>query len=100
MAESHGDRNTYRAEALYALRDRFDDPTPLQDVHVSDFDAAHRFEDGSTGPALRFDGTWMRLDDEQGAALRRYVGSIGLGEGAYLFGTVDVREGEPPDLGG
>ena len=104
MSRRPDDVGTARAEALMALQDSFDDPTVLERVHGRDFEAEHRFEDGSSGPALRLTGpsggeTWQRLDERAGAALAAYVDQVGADSGRYLFATDDVSDGEPPSAG-
>ena len=96
--DSPADRNTYRAEALYALRDQVEDAAALVDVRVRDFEPDHDFADAGTGPALRVAGEWLRLDARAGEALQRYVERVTLGPDTYLFATADV--GDHPHTSG
>jgi hypothetical protein len=93
-----GDRNEYRSEALYALRDVVPDPEHLDEAHVEDYDAAHAFG-GETAPALRLGGEWIRLPLPAAAALDRYVRTLPEGFGMRLFATEDIVEHRPTERG-
>ncbi len=88
-----------------ALRDTFADPAVLDGVRARDFDPAHAFDDGSSGPALRVGGasgsaTWQRIDEDAARAIAAYVEHAGLDGGSYLFGTTDQYLREPPSARG
>src|SRR4051794_14713620 len=93
-----GDRNQFRSEALYALRDAVPDPERLEEAHVDDYEPAHAF-DGEQAPALRLGGEWVRLPEAAAAAVDRYVRVLPEGFGMRLFATDDVVEERPTEAG-